>query len=306
MPEEIIQQERRVTKNLSFALFDQLMLPAVDGDHLKAFHPSQPSTPRHIHFSKIPITRVTGGLAVTEEVRMIEGPNLYCRAPVVMMNVAEGHFEDAKTIYIKNFNSALLKLLPGIEQYPGTPNQKGGFLRDLEEGLSLLQVTKQVAIYLLDQAGIEMDYKKAQKTDGFLKSWFFLPSPCLEATRYGMEQAIMFDRLETLRIPISFEPYNSYICLLVVGQDVVGARFFIMQSGKHFTNSPVENQQPLFLPLVSVQINLSKMEQKYLPATTVKSFFGIEETLQAANQEKLQKLCTKLLQQKEVITQMRE
>ena len=96
------------------------------------------------------------------ETRVLRGPNLWSRTPVIRMLVDLGVLEQFPSNTIPDFNHALLALLPGLEDHACSLGRRGGFVTRLEEGTWMGHVAEHIAIELQDLAGTEVHIGKTR------------------------------------------------------------------------------------------------------------------------------------------------
>ena len=98
------------------------------------------------------------------ETRVLRGPNMWARVPVINMHVDLGELEDWPSNTIDGFNRALLELMPGLEDHACSLGRRGGFVARLEEGTWLGHVSEHVALALQELAGTETHIGKTRST----------------------------------------------------------------------------------------------------------------------------------------------
>src|SRR6188472_4286386 len=96
------------------------------------------------------------------ETRVLRGPNLWSRTPVIRMLVDLGVLEQFPSNTIPDFNRGLLALLPGLEDHACSLGRRGGFVTRLEEGTWMGHVAEHIAIELQDLAGTEVHIGKTR------------------------------------------------------------------------------------------------------------------------------------------------
>jgi cyanophycin synthetase len=96
------------------------------------------------------------------ETRVLRGPNVWSRTPVIRLLVDLGSLEEWPSNTIPGFNAALTELLPGLAEHACSLGRRGGFLTRLEEGTWLGHVAEHVAIELQDLAGTEVHIGKTR------------------------------------------------------------------------------------------------------------------------------------------------
>src|SRR3954452_15744279 len=96
------------------------------------------------------------------ETRVLRGPNLWSRTPVIRMLVDLGVLEQFPSNTIPDFNRGLLALLPGLEEHACSLGRRGGFVTRLEEGTWMGHIAEHIAIELQDLAGTEVHIGKTR------------------------------------------------------------------------------------------------------------------------------------------------
>lgn len=106
-----------------------------------------------------------GGLKLTMDIlsiRAIEGRNIYCNHPVIVLNLSLGEYRECYTDQLPNFNQRLLKKLPGLREHYCSKGRPGGFVERLDEGTLLGHVIEHIALELQYQAGSDVAYGKTR------------------------------------------------------------------------------------------------------------------------------------------------
>ena len=98
------------------------------------------------------------------DTRVLRGPNIWARVPVIRMHVDLGVLEDYPSNKIDGFNRGLLALLPGLEDHACSLGRRGGFVARLEEGTWLGHVAEHSALALQEVAGTETHIGKTRST----------------------------------------------------------------------------------------------------------------------------------------------
>ncbi len=89
------------------------------------------------------------------ETRVMRGPNIWARAPAIVMLVDLGALEEWPSNLIPGFNEALVELLPTLDGHACSLGRRGGFLARLRDGTWLGHVAEHVALELQSLAGTE-------------------------------------------------------------------------------------------------------------------------------------------------------
>ncbi|MFN8623055.1 MAG: cyanophycin synthetase [Chloroflexota bacterium] len=98
------------------------------------------------------------------ETRVLRGPNIWARGPVVRMLVDLGTLEEYPSNTIPGFVDALKALLPTMEEHACSLSRRGGFFTRLDEGTWLGHVAEHVALELQTLAGTDARIGKTRST----------------------------------------------------------------------------------------------------------------------------------------------
>jgi cyanophycin synthetase len=98
------------------------------------------------------------------DTRVLRGPNIWARVPVVRMHLDLGILEEWPSNRIPGFNRALTELLPGLEDHACSLGRRGGFVTRLKEGTWLGHVAEHTALLLQELAGTEVHIGKTRST----------------------------------------------------------------------------------------------------------------------------------------------
>ncbi len=98
------------------------------------------------------------------DTRVLRGPNIWARVPVVKMHVDLGELEEWPSNKVPGFNRALTALLPGLEDHACSLGRRGGFVSRLKEGTWLGHVAEHTALQLQDLAGTQVHIGKTRST----------------------------------------------------------------------------------------------------------------------------------------------
>jgi cyanophycin synthetase len=98
------------------------------------------------------------------ETRVLRGPNIYARGPVIRMLVDLGELEEWPSDRIPGFNDALIALLPTMEEHACSLGRRGGFFTRLADGTWLGHVAEHIALELQTLAGTDARIGKTRST----------------------------------------------------------------------------------------------------------------------------------------------
>jgi cyanophycin synthetase len=110
-------------------------------------------------------TNHKGGLLSAMDIlsiRAIEGRNIYCKHPVIILGIGLGEYSECYTDTIKGFERQLLKYLPGLKSHYCSKGRPGGFVERLQEGTLLGHVIEHIALELQYQIGSNVAYGKTR------------------------------------------------------------------------------------------------------------------------------------------------
>lgn len=101
------------------------------------------------------------GLKV-RQLRVLRGPNLHARRPVLEAELDLGAFEGKSTLDFPGMVDRLTTWLPGLIAHPCTKPGAGGFIERLEEGTDLAHVCEHVVLALQSFAGFDVRFGRAR------------------------------------------------------------------------------------------------------------------------------------------------
>jgi cyanophycin synthetase len=96
------------------------------------------------------------------DTRVLRGPNVWVRAPVIRMTVDLGVLEDYPTNTIPGFSDALMELLPSMEDHACSLGRRGGFFQRLRDGTWTGHVAEHIALELQNLAGTDVRIGKTR------------------------------------------------------------------------------------------------------------------------------------------------
>lgn len=94
--------------------------------------------------------------------RAIEGRNIYCNRPVIVLTLRLGDYRERYTDQIEDFNARLLKQLPGLKDHHCSRGRPGGLVERLYEGTLLGHVLEHIALELQFRIGCDVAYGKTR------------------------------------------------------------------------------------------------------------------------------------------------
>ncbi len=96
------------------------------------------------------------------ETRVLRGPNVWVKKPVIRMSVDLGVLEQYPSNIIPGFNEALIELLPTMEEHACSLGRRGGFFSRLADGTWMGHVAEHIALELQCLAGTEVRIGKTR------------------------------------------------------------------------------------------------------------------------------------------------
>ena len=104
-------------------------------------------------------------MLIIRDTRVLRGPNVWARVPVIHLVVDLGELEDRPTHLIPEFTSRLVALLPSLEDHVCSVGRRGGFIERMQNGTWMGHVLEHVALDLQRLAGGSVTRGKTRKTD---------------------------------------------------------------------------------------------------------------------------------------------
>lgn len=96
------------------------------------------------------------------DIRSFGGKNIYSLRPVIRAEIDIGELYDTPTNSIKDFNSNMIRLFPGLKKHLCSLGYEGGFLERLREGTYLAHVTEHLVLELESLAGYEAAFGRTR------------------------------------------------------------------------------------------------------------------------------------------------
>jgi len=96
------------------------------------------------------------------ETRVLRGPNVWVKKPVIRMSADLGVLELYPSNTIPGFNEALMALLPTMEEHACSLGRRGGFFSRLADGTWMGHVAEHIALELQCLAGTEVRIGKTR------------------------------------------------------------------------------------------------------------------------------------------------
>ncbi|MDQ3656216.1 MAG: cyanophycin synthetase [Chloroflexota bacterium] len=98
------------------------------------------------------------------QTRVLRGPNVWARVPVIHLVVDIGELVDRPTDAIPGFVDRLVQLIPSLEEHFCALGHRGGFIERLREGTLMGHVLEHVALEAQELAGTTVTRGKTRKT----------------------------------------------------------------------------------------------------------------------------------------------
>ncbi|MET0772776.1 MAG: cyanophycin synthetase [Candidatus Limnocylindrales bacterium] len=98
------------------------------------------------------------------DTRVLRGPNVWVRRPVIRLTVDLGVLEDYPSNTIPGFNEALMAILPTMEDHACSLGRRGGFFERLRDGTWMGHVAEHIALELQCLAGTDVRIGKTRST----------------------------------------------------------------------------------------------------------------------------------------------
>ncbi|MBX3029485.1 MAG: cyanophycin synthetase [Chloroflexi bacterium] len=98
------------------------------------------------------------------DTRVLRGPNVWVRKPVIRMTVDLGVLEEYPSNLIPGFADGLIALLPTMEDHACSLGKRGGFFERLREGTWMGHVAEHIALELQCLAGTDARIGKTRST----------------------------------------------------------------------------------------------------------------------------------------------
>ncbi len=96
------------------------------------------------------------------DTRVMRGPNVWVRKPVIRMTVDLGILEEYPSSAIPGFADALIELLPTMEDHACSLGRRGGFFERLRDGTWMGHVAEHIALELQCLAGTDVRIGKTR------------------------------------------------------------------------------------------------------------------------------------------------
>ncbi len=99
------------------------------------------------------------------QTRVLRGPNVWARVPVIHLKVDLGDLEDQPTNMIPDFTERLVALLPSLDDHVCSLGRRGGFIERMRQGTWMGHVLEHVALEMQRLAGGTVTRGKTRSTD---------------------------------------------------------------------------------------------------------------------------------------------
>jgi cyanophycin synthetase len=98
------------------------------------------------------------------QTKVLRGPNIWARVPVIHLVVDIGELEDRPSNVIPGFVDRLLEAIPSLEEHECSLGRRGGFVERLHAGTWMGHILEHVALELQELAGIHVSRGKTRGT----------------------------------------------------------------------------------------------------------------------------------------------
>lgn len=95
--------------------------------------------------------------------RIYEGPNIYSHKKCIRIDVDLEGYCEIPSNQIENFNFNLLNIIPSLMEHRCGIDEKGGFVKRLEEGTYLAHICEHIIIAIQNKLGIDVSYGKSRE-----------------------------------------------------------------------------------------------------------------------------------------------
>jgi len=154
-----------------------------------------------------------------ENIRTLNGPNVYSYRPVLLMRLDLGELAERESRELKGFNERLLTLLPGINNHHCSLGRPGGFVTRLEEGTYFGHIVEHVALELTELAGIGKSHGKTRQDKGSVYN-VAIEFRSEKASTYLLQQAVTLVEALVRGKSFELEPVLEEARRLVLDADV--------------------------------------------------------------------------------------
>jgi cyanophycin synthetase len=123
------------------------------------------------------------------QMKHIRGPNMWCWVEVVEAWIDIGDLEDYPSDQIPGFYDRLVQAMPSIIEHRCSYEERGGFLKRVEEGTWPVHIMEHLTLELQGLAGFEGGFGRARETNdrGIYK--LIVASPHVQVTQQAIEDA---------------------------------------------------------------------------------------------------------------------
>src|SRR5215217_4482969 len=154
-----------------------------------------------------------------ENIRTLNGPNVYSYRPVLLMRLDLGELVERESREFNGFNDRLLTLLPGIHNHHCSLGRPGGFVTRLEEGTYFGHIVEHVALELTELTGIGKSHGKTRHDTGSIYN-VAIEFRSEKASTYLFEQAVKLVEALVREKSFQLQPVLEEAKRLVLDADV--------------------------------------------------------------------------------------
>jgi cyanophycin synthetase len=111
-----------------------------------------------------PAPRPDGQITI-RQTKVLRGPNVWARVPVIHLIVDIGELEERPSNVIPGFVDRLVEQIPTLEEHECSLGHRGGFIERLHSGTWMGHILEHVALEIQGLAGIHVTRGKTRRTD---------------------------------------------------------------------------------------------------------------------------------------------
>lgn len=90
------------------------------------------------------------------QIKVLRGPNVWARVPVIHLSVALPDLADRPTNSIPGFVDRILEVIPTLEEHTARTGRHGAFIDEMRQGTSIADVLEHVALEIQQLAGMNV------------------------------------------------------------------------------------------------------------------------------------------------------
>ncbi|HEX5521342.1 MAG TPA: hypothetical protein VFX29_06570 [Longimicrobiaceae bacterium] len=101
-----------------------------------------------------------------DTLRTLAGANFWSRAPVTLLELSIGAYDEISSAEVPGFTDSLVEALPGLVEHRCSLGRRGGFVERLGRGTYAAHIVEHVALELQGRIGHEVGYGRARGDEG--------------------------------------------------------------------------------------------------------------------------------------------